>query len=160
MGAGGRAVRGGNYGLCSGASRFAEGRRHLGSIAVQLARNVGAKVIGLASATNHAWLDDHDVIPVAYGEGVAERIRAASGSKIDAFIDTFGGGYVELALELGVAPDRIDTIIDFVAAAKHGVKTEGNSAAANAEVLAELAGLIDAGRLEIPIAKVSNATVP
>jgi NADPH:quinone reductase-like Zn-dependent oxidoreductase len=121
---------------------------------VQLARNVGAKVIGLASATNHDWLDDHGVIPVAYGEGVAERIRAASGSKIDAFIDTFGGGYVELALELGVAPDRIDTIIDFAAAAKHGVKTEGNSAAANAEVLAELAGLIDAGRLEIPIAKV------
>jgi NADPH:quinone reductase-like Zn-dependent oxidoreductase len=126
----------------------------VGSIAVQLARNVGAKVISLASATNHAWLDDHGVIPVAYGEGVAERIRAASGSKIDAFIDTFGGGYVELALELGVAPDRIDTIIDFAAAAKHGAKTEGNSAAANAEVLAELVGLIDAGRLEIPIAKV------
>jgi hypothetical protein len=61
---------------------------------------------------------------------------------------------VDVGLELGVAPDRIDTIIDFAAAAKHGVKTEGNSAAANAEVLAELAGLIDAGRLEIPIAKV------
>ena len=58
------------------------------------------------------------------------RIRAASGGKIDAFIDTFGGGYVDLALELGVAPDRIDTIIDFAAAAKHGVKMEGNSAAA------------------------------
>ncbi len=66
--------------------------------------------------------------------------------------DTFGGGYVDLALEL--APDRIDTIIDFAAAAKHGVKTEGNSAAANAKVLAELANLIDTGRLEIPIAKV------
>ena len=113
----------------------------VGSIAVQLARNVGAKVIGLASATNHAWLEDHGVIPIAYGEGVAERIRAASsGGKIDACIDTFGGGYVELALELGVAPDRIDTIIDFAAAAKHGVKTEGNSAAADAKVLAELAG--------------------
>jgi NADPH:quinone reductase-like Zn-dependent oxidoreductase len=127
----------------------------VGSIAVQLARNAGAKVIGLASATNHAWLEGHGVIPVAYGAGVAERIWAASsGSKFDAFIDTFGGGYVELALELGVAPDRIDTIIDFAAAAKHGVKTEGNSAAANAEVLAKLAGLIEAGRLEIPIAKV------
>ena len=61
---------------------------------------------------------------------------------------------MELALELGVAPDRIDTIIDFAGAAKHGVKTEGSSAAANAQVLAELAGLIEAGRLEIPIAKV------
>lgn len=126
----------------------------VGSIAVQLATNVGAKVIGLASAANHAWLGDHDVIPVAYGEGVADRIRAASGNKVDAFIDTFGGGYVDLALELGVAPDRIDTIIDFAAAAKHDVKTAGNAAAANAKVLAELAGLIDAGRLEIPIAKV------
>jgi NADPH:quinone reductase-like Zn-dependent oxidoreductase len=126
----------------------------VGSIAMQLARNIGAKVIGLAGAANHAWLSDHGVIPIGYGDGVAERIRAASGNKVDAFVDTFGGGYVELALELGVAPDRIDTIIDFAAAAKHGVKTAGNSAAANAKVLAELASLIDAGRLKIPIAKV------
>jgi NADPH:quinone reductase-like Zn-dependent oxidoreductase len=126
----------------------------VGSIAVQLARNAGAKVLGLASVANHAWLTDHGVIPISHGDGVAERIRAAVGNRVDAFIDTFGGGYVELALELGVAPDRIDTIIDFAAAAKHGVKTDGSSAAANARVLAELAGLIDAGRLEIPIAKV------
>jgi NADPH:quinone reductase-like Zn-dependent oxidoreductase len=119
-----------------------------------LARNVGAKILGLASVANHPWLTDHGVIPVAHGDGVAGRIRAAAGNSVDAFIDTFGGGYVELALELGVAPDRIDTIIDFAAAAKHSVKTEGSSAAANAQVLAELAGLIDAGRLEISIAKV------
>jgi NADPH:quinone reductase-like Zn-dependent oxidoreductase len=126
----------------------------VGSIAVQLAKIRGAKVIGLASAANHTWLADHGAIPVAFGEGVADRIRAASGGNVDAFIDTFGSGYVDLALELGVAPDRIDTIIDFAVAAKYGVKTEGNSAAANAKVLAELASLIDAGRLEIPIAKV------
>src|SRR3984957_6536286 len=126
----------------------------VGSIAVQLAGNVGARVFGLAGADNHAWLTGHGVIPIAYGDGVAARMRAATGGRVDAFIDTFGGGYVELALELGVAPDRIDTIIDFAAAAKHSVKTAGNAAAANAKVLAELAGLIDAGRLEIPIAKV------
>jgi len=126
----------------------------VGSIAVQLARNAGAKVIGLAGTANHAWLTGHGVVPVAYGDGVAERIRAASGGRVDAFIDTFGGGYVELALELGVSPDRIDTIIDFAAAAKYGVKTAGNSAAANARVLGELAGLIDTGHLEIPIARV------
>ncbi|MEI9988929.1 MAG: NADP-dependent oxidoreductase [Rhizomicrobium sp.] len=126
----------------------------VGSIAVQLARIAGAKVLGLAGAQNHAWLTAHGVIPIAYGDGVLERIRAASGNKVDAFIDTFGGGYVELALQLGVAPGRIDTIIDFAAAAKYKVKTDGNGAAANAEVLAELAGLIDTGRLEIPIAKV------
>jgi len=126
----------------------------VGSIAVQLARNAGAKVIGLAGDANHKWLADHGVIPVAYGDGVEDRIRAASGGKIDAFIDTFGGGYVELALKLGVVPDRIDTIIDFSAAAKYGVKTEGNHAGATREVLAQLAGLLAGGRLEIPIAKV------
>jgi NADPH:quinone reductase-like Zn-dependent oxidoreductase len=126
----------------------------VGSIAVQLARNAGAKVIGLAGDANQKWLIDHGTIPVTYGDGVEDRIRAASGGKVDAFVDTFGGGYVELALKLGVAKNRIDTIIDFAAAAKYAVKTEGNYAAANADVLAQLAGLVAAGRLEIPIAQV------
>ena len=126
----------------------------VGSIAVQLAKNAGAKVIGLAGDANHKWLTDHGIIPVTYGDGVEDRIRIVSGGKVDAFIDTFGGGYVELALKLGVAPNRIDTIIDFAAAAKYGVKTEGNYEAASADVLAQLAGLLAAGRLEIPIAKV------
>ena len=126
----------------------------VGSIAVQLAKLAGANVIGLAGEENHAWLRDHGVIPVSYGEGVVDRIRAAAGGQVDAFIDTFGGGYVELALELGVKPDRIDTIADREAAAKYGVKTDGNMVAASAEVMAELAQLIDSGRLEIPIARV------
>ena len=103
---------------------------------------------------NRKWLTDHGVIPVTYGDGVEDRIRAASGGKVDAFIDTFGGGYVELAVKLGIAPNRIDTIIDFAAAAQYGVKTEGNHEGATADVLAQLAGLLAAGRLEIPIAKV------
>jgi len=126
----------------------------VGSIVVQLARNAGAKVIGLASDANREWLADHGVIPVTYGDGAEDRIRAAAGGRVDAFIDTFGDGYVELAIRLGVDPKRIDTIIDFAAAEKYGVKTEGNFEAANADVLGELAGLIAAGRLEIPIAKV------
>jgi NADPH:quinone reductase-like Zn-dependent oxidoreductase len=126
----------------------------VGAIAVQLARNAGARVIGLAGDGNHKWLADHGVTPVTYGDGVEDRIRAASGGKVDSFIDTFGGGYVELALKLGVARDRIDTIIDFAAAAKYGVKTEGNHEGATADVLAQLAGLLAAGRLEIPIARV------
>jgi NADPH:quinone reductase-like Zn-dependent oxidoreductase len=126
----------------------------VGSIAVQLAKNADARVIGLAGAANQTWLSDHGVIPITYGDGVEDRIRAAGGGKVDAFIDTFGGGYVELALKLGVAKSRINTIIDFAAAAKYGVKTEGSHEAANAEVLAQLAGLLAAGRLEIPIAKV------
>lgn len=125
----------------------------VGSLAVQLARNSGATVIGLASEANHQWLADHGAIAVAYGEGVEDRIRkAAGGNKIDAFIDTFGADYVELALDLGVAPERINTIINFPAVEKYGVKAEGTAAGASAEVLAELAEQISAGRLEVPIA--------
>ncbi len=126
----------------------------VGSIAVQLARRADARVIGLAGEHSDAWLADHGVVPVRYGEGVADRIRDAAEHGVDAFIDTFGDGYVGLAVALGVAPERIDTIIDFQAAAQHGVKTEGNAAAADAQVLAELAALIDAGELEVPIAHV------
>jgi NADPH:quinone reductase-like Zn-dependent oxidoreductase len=123
----------------------------VGSIAVQLARRAGATVIGLASEVHHEWLAGHGVIPVSYGEGVADRIRQAAG-KVDAFIDTVGGGYVRLALDLGVAPERIDTIADFAAIAEYGVKGDGNAAGASAAVLAELAALIADGELEIPIA--------
>jgi NADPH:quinone reductase-like Zn-dependent oxidoreductase len=123
----------------------------VGSLAVQLARRAGATVIGLASPANHGWLAGHGVIPVAYGEGVAERIRQADG-KVDAFIDTFGADYVELALQLGVEPSRIDTIANFGAVAEYGVKAEGNAAGAGASTLAELAGLIADGQLELPIA--------
>jgi NADPH:quinone reductase-like Zn-dependent oxidoreductase len=124
----------------------------VGSLAVQLARRAGATVIGLASEHNHEWLRGHGVTPVTYGDGVAERIRQAAPGGVDAFIDTVGSPYVELALELGVTPDRIDTIADFEAVAKHGVKAEGNMAGASAQTLAELAALIDEGALEVPIA--------
>ena len=123
----------------------------VGSVTVQLARRAGATVIGLASPANHEWLAGHGVIPIAYGEGVADRIRQAA-PKVDAFIDTFGGGYVQLALDLGVEPSRVDTIANFDAVARYGVKADGNAVGASTAVLAELAGLIDAGELEIPIA--------
>ncbi len=124
----------------------------VGSIAVQLARRAGATVIGLASESNHAWLADHGVVGVAYGEGVADRIRAAAPGGVDAFIDAFGGGYVDLALGLGVVADRVNTIIDFAAAARTGVKAEGTAESANAEVVGELAKLVAAGELDVPIA--------
>ncbi|QBD74946.1 NADP-dependent oxidoreductase [Ktedonosporobacter rubrisoli] len=125
----------------------------VGSIVVQLAVRIGAKVIGLASPAHHQWLSAHQVIPITYGEGVEVRIREAAGDHLDAFIDTFGADYVELALKLGVRPERIETIINFEAADKYGVKAVGHTVAANAEVLAELAQLIDKGELEIPIAR-------
>ena len=123
----------------------------VGSIAVQLARRAGATVIGLASEANHEWLRSHGVIPVTYGAGVEDRIRQAAGT-VDAFIDTVGGDYVQIALDLGVKPSRIDTIANFAAVEKYGVKGDGSAVGASAQVLAELAGLIAAGELEVPIA--------
>jgi NADPH:quinone reductase-like Zn-dependent oxidoreductase len=121
----------------------------VGSIAVQLARRAGANVIGIASQANHDWLEAHGVKHVAYGEGLADRLR---GMKIDAFIDTHGDGYVKLAVELGLPRNRINTIIDFAAAMEYGVKAEGSAEAKNVEVLAELAGLVASGDLDVPIA--------
>jgi NADPH:quinone reductase-like Zn-dependent oxidoreductase len=125
----------------------------VGSVAVQLARNTGAKVIGLAGEQNHDWLRAHEIVPVTYGDGQAERIRAATDGSIDAFIDTFGGGYVDLAIELGVSPQRINTIADFDAVQRLGVEGQGTHAIATAPLLAELVSLVADGKLEIPIAR-------
>lgn len=125
----------------------------VGSLAVQLARRRGATVIGLASGRNHAWLKERGVVPVAYGEGVADRVRKASGGRVDAFIDTIGDGYVDLAVELGVRPERINTIRDWQAAARVGARTYGEGSAASAVVLGELARLAARGELEVPVAR-------
>jgi NADPH:quinone reductase-like Zn-dependent oxidoreductase len=126
----------------------------VGSLAVQLARHAGATVIGLAGEHNHQWLREHGATPVSYGDGVAGRIHMLAEGGVDAFIDTFGQGYVQLAVELGVHPERIDTIIDYQAAQEHGAKTDASAAGSSAEVLGELARLVDEGELEVPIANV------
>jgi len=124
----------------------------VGSLAVQLARRTGATVIGLAGKANHDWLHSKGVLPVSYGDGVADRIKQAAPNGVEAFLDTYGGGYVDLALELGVEPSRINTIIDFDAVARHGVLTIGNAEGSNAEVMAQFAALVAAGDVEMPIA--------
>ena len=63
------------------------------------------------------------------------------------------GDYVRLAVEdLGVPPSRVDTIANFEAVEKYGVKAEGGASVASPAVLAELAGLIAAGELDLPVA--------
>jgi NADPH:quinone reductase-like Zn-dependent oxidoreductase len=124
----------------------------VGSIVVQLLQVRGARVIGIASEAHHEWLIAHGVIPVRYGDGLADRLRDAADGKIDAFIDLFGPEYLRLAVELGVPLQRIETIISFAAAQELGTKAEGSGDATSTEVLAEMAGLVAAGRIEIPIA--------
>ncbi|MDA0159875.1 NADP-dependent oxidoreductase [Solirubrobacter ginsenosidimutans] len=124
----------------------------VGVFAVQLAVRTGARVIALADERHHAWLRERGALPVAYGDGVGERISAAAQeAPVAAFIDLVGRGYVEFALKLGIAKDRIDTIVDFPAIEKYGVKGEGGAAAASAATLAELAEAIAAGEVVVPI---------
>lgn len=128
----------------------------VGTIAVQLAKAAGATVIGIAGPGSNEWLTAHGVIPVNYGDGLADRIRAAAPrGTVDAFLDFFGGGYVELAVtELGVAPQRVDTIIDFPAVERFGVQSVGNAEGSSVQVLSELAELITAGKLEVLVDQV------
>jgi NADPH:quinone reductase-like Zn-dependent oxidoreductase len=124
----------------------------VGAIAVQLLRVGGANVVGLASEDHHDWLREKGVTPVAYGEGVMQRILEATPDGVDAFIDLYGPEYVELAVELDVPPAKIETIIAWEKAAEIGAKTEGSSDASSPEVLGEMAELVAAGRIKVPIA--------
>jgi NADPH:quinone reductase-like Zn-dependent oxidoreductase len=123
----------------------------VGSIAVQLARRAGARVIGIASADSADFLRSVGVELVSYGDGLADRLRAAAPNGIDAFVDLFGGTYVELAVALGVARDRINTIIDFAGVEKYGVKGDGSAAAATRETLTSVANLIAWGEIVMPL---------
>ena len=125
----------------------------VGSLVVQLLVLRKAVVLGIAGPGNADWLRAHGVTPIAYGEsGLAERLRAAAPNGIDAFIDLFGPDYVQLAVDLGVAPKRIDTIISFQKAGEVGAKTEGSADASTPEVLAEIADLVATGAIDFDIA--------
>ena len=124
----------------------------VGTIAVQLLRVAGANVVGLASEDHHDWLRAKGVTPVTYGEGVMERILEATPQGIDAFIDLYGPEYIDLAVQLDVPPEKIETITSFERAGEVGAKTEGSSDASTPEILAEMAELVASGKIEIPIA--------
>ncbi|GAA1912941.1 NADP-dependent oxidoreductase [Streptomyces durmitorensis] len=128
----------------------------VGSLTVQLLRRQGVRVLAIAGKANHGWLTSLGAEPLAYGDDLEERLRDAAPDGIDAFIDAYGNGYVELAIKLGVAPVRINTVVDFLAAQKFGTRSDGGMSAATSDVLAELAALIATGELAVPI----SATYP
>jgi NADPH2:quinone reductase len=124
----------------------------VGSVVVQLLRTKNATVLGIASPPHHDWLTAHGVIPISYGDALEERLRAASPKGIDAFIDLFGPQYLQLAVDLGVAPERIETIISREKAQELGTKAEGSGDASTTDVLSQMAELVASGLIEIPIA--------
>ena len=82
----------------------------VGVFAVQLARLAGATVIGTASEGTFAFLRQLGAEPVAYGTGLADRVRALAPDGVTAATDLFGTETAEAALALGVPPERISTI--------------------------------------------------
>ncbi|WP_329261684.1 NADP-dependent oxidoreductase [Streptomyces sp. NBC_01478] len=112
----------------------------VGSLAVQLARLRGARVIGTAGPHNAGFLRSLGVVPVAHGPGLADRLKAAAPDGIDAFIDTFGQGNVDIAIELGVA--------------RHGVRSRAQEDVFTPQLVAELAELVSKWLLTVPVGEV------
>jgi NADPH:quinone reductase-like Zn-dependent oxidoreductase len=107
-------------------------------------------VIGTASPANHGYLTELGIEPVAYGDGLVERLRELAPEGIDAVLDNQGRATLEAAVELGVPTGRINTIAEHSFAAQHGISSVGGAKADNKD-LAELAGRIAAGEILFPI---------
>ncbi len=126
----------------------------VGSLAVQLARLRGASVIGTAGPHNADFLRSLGVVPVEHGPGLADRLKAAAPDGIDAFVDTFGQGNVDIAIELGVPPQRVNTLADGRAVARYGVRSRAQEDVFTPQLVVELAELVAKGRLTVPISAV------
>lgn len=122
----------------------------VGVLAAQLAVRAGAKVVGTASVANHDYLRSVGVVPIAYGDGVVDRLRAAAPDGYSAMLDHQGRESMEVALALGIPPERINTIADGAYATEIGASSVGGAQAESGD-LAELADLIAGGTIELPI---------
>ena len=125
----------------------------VGNVSAQLALRAGATVIGTASESNHEHLRALGVIPVSYGPGLADRVRAVAPRPVTVVLDHHGAETIEAGLELGVEKARINT----TAADPEvwGVQNVGRGPIAPATFDA-LAALVLSGDLEFPI----SATYP
>jgi NADPH:quinone reductase len=131
----------------------------VGLMASQLAVGRGATVVGTAAPSRHEALRRFGVIPVAYGEGLADRVRAAAPDGIDVALDTVGTDEaVDVSLELVPDRSRIATIAAFQRAGEEGIALLGSGPGPNSgkEIrdrarlqLTELAG---EGELEVVVA--------
>jgi NADPH:quinone reductase-like Zn-dependent oxidoreductase len=121
----------------------------VGSLAVQIAKAYGARVIGTASRRNHHYLQELGAEPVEYGEGLVDRVRELAPDGVDAALDLVGGDSVEISAQLVGDPARIASITDYSVKARGGHYVWARPDAADLTVLARLA---DEGRLHVPVA--------
>ncbi|MBZ4319967.1 NADP-dependent oxidoreductase, partial [Streptomyces huiliensis] len=121
----------------------------VGLTATQLAAARGVTVIGTAGTRNHAFLRRIGAIPVTYGDGLVDRVRAAAPHGVDAVLDASGRGVLPDSITLTGTPDTVLTIAD-PAAADHGVRFSGVPGPL-APAFAEALPLLEEGRLHMPV---------
>ncbi|MBG0560286.1 NADP-dependent oxidoreductase [Actinoplanes aureus] len=124
------------------------GAGSVGTIAIQLARLAGATVIGTASPGNHDYLRQLGAVPVAYGDGLINAVRA-TGLAPTVALDAAGGEAIAQSVALGVAPDRVGTIVDDKAAADAGALVV--RAGRSPQRLAEVVALAERGKVVMPV---------
>lgn len=102
----------------------------IGSAAVQFAVARGTRVIGTASPANHAYLRSLGAVPVAYGDGLVERVRALAPDGVDLALDVASSGVLPELIGLAGGPERVLTVADFAGAQEHGVRFSRGTPAA------------------------------
>src|SRR3954469_23456200 len=125
----------------------------VGSAAVQFAVARGARVIGTAGPANQDYLRSLGAEPVAYGEGLLDRVRALAPDGVDAALDVAGSGVLPELIELAGGPEHVVTIADFGGAREHGVRFSSGDAGRAVHAIAEIGALIESGRFSLPVAK-------
>jgi len=123
----------------------------VGAVAAQMAMDRGAKVIASSSETNHDYLREIGAIPVLYGEGVAERVRAAAGGSVDAVFDVAGRTPVEDLVSLASEPSQVVSIANFAAGEAGARVTGGGADAAPMAALAHVAEMLARNTLVIKV---------
>jgi NADPH:quinone reductase-like Zn-dependent oxidoreductase len=123
----------------------------IGGTAVQLAIARGARVIGTASSANHGYLRTLGAEPVAYGEGMAERVRALAPDGVDAALDVAGSGVLPELIDLAGGAKNVVTLADFDGAKQHDVRFSNGFEGHAFHALADIGKLIEAGRFWLPV---------
>jgi NADPH:quinone reductase-like Zn-dependent oxidoreductase len=126
----------------------------VGSAAVQIARDRGAKVIATASPANHDYLRSLGAEPTTYGDGLAERVRELAPGGVDAALDAAGGGALPALVELAGGPEHVVTIADYQGAEQTGATFSGGMGTGRAvHALREIGELIEGGRFSVLVAQ-------
>jgi NADPH:quinone reductase-like Zn-dependent oxidoreductase len=151
-------------GVTSGAVLLVNGASgSVGSAAVQLAVARGARVIGTASPANHDYVRSLGAEPVAYGEGMADHVRALAPGGVDLALDVAGSGVLPDLVELAGGPEHVITVADFAGAQQSGVRFSRGDSGRALHTIGEIGALIESGRFALrvgrtfPLAEVAEA---